>query len=326
VSNPIWKIPATLLSPAGGDASLSILIYHQVLPEYDDFRRGNVTSDQFDEQMLFISGNFNVLPLDEAVVRLQNNSLPARSLAITFDDGYLDNRIVALPILQKYSLCATFFIATGFLNGGRMWNDTIIEVCRSTPRTTLDLASLGLAVHDMSSREARLLTLGNLIDKLKYLEMQQRLDYCGEIADKASVTLPENLMMRDEDIVYLRKQGMQIGGHTVSHPILSKISTDKAFAEIEKGKITLESLIGEPVTLFAYPNGVPNRDYTSEHVAILKEIGFSTAVTTSTGVSNAASDIYQLPRFTPWDRSIRRFGVRLLMNYRKNGQVTNAAV
>lgn len=325
MNNLIWKIPATLLSPAGGSARLSILFYHQVLPDRDAFRHGNVIAEQFDEQMLFISRNFNVLPLDEAVIRLQNNSLPARSLAITFDDGYLDNRTLALPILKKYSLCATFFIATGFLNGGRMWNDTITEVCRSTPGITLDLTSLGFGMCDMSSEEARLLTLRNLIGKLKYLELQQRLDYCEIIASKASVSLPENLMMRDEDIVYLRKQGMQIGGHTVSHPILSRISADKAFAEIEKGKSALESLLGEPVTLFAYPNGVPNRDYTSEHVAMVKEIGFSAAVTTSAGVSNAGSDIYQLPRFTPWDKSILRFGVRMFLNYRENGRVANAA-
>ncbi len=66
---------------------------------------------------------FNVMPLDAAVNALKKRNLPARAMAITFDDGYADNQVTALPILKQHGLSATFFIATGYLDGGRMWNE-----------------------------------------------------------------------------------------------------------------------------------------------------------------------------------------------------------
>ena len=310
----IWKIPGWVLSPAGKKARLSILMYHQVLAADDPFRQGNVTAEQFDQQMSFVSKTYNVLPLKEAVGRLVNGTLPARSLAITFDDGYRDNLTIALPILRKYSLNATFFIATGFLNGGRMWNDTIIEVCRLTALDVIDLTSLGLPRYEIAKQADRLKLLKDMIGRLKYLELNQRLEYCQIIAEKASVDLPNDLMMYDEDVRELRRAGMLIGGHTARHPILSKISLDRSCEEISEGKNKIEEIIGESITLFAYPNGVPNRDYSAEHVSIMRQAGFEAAVTTSAGVSTMESDIYQLPRFTPWDKTPFRFSARLLTN------------
>ncbi|WP_163360867.1 polysaccharide deacetylase family protein, partial [Escherichia coli] len=81
---------------------------------------------------------FNVLPLDEAAQRLKDGSLPARAAALSFDDGYADNHDIALPLLQKHGLPCSFFIATGFLDGGRMWNDTLIESIRLSTKPLLD--------------------------------------------------------------------------------------------------------------------------------------------------------------------------------------------
>ena len=75
-------------------------------------------------------------------MRLQQGRLPPRALAITFDDGYADNRTVAAPLLERHGLPCTFFVATGFLDGGRMWNDTLIETVRRAPGQTLDLRDL----------------------------------------------------------------------------------------------------------------------------------------------------------------------------------------
>ena len=79
------------------------------------------------------------VPLIEGVRGLATGSLPDRAVTVTFDDGYADNAEVALPILQRHGVPATFFVATGYLNGGRMWNDSIIEAIRRAPATELDL-------------------------------------------------------------------------------------------------------------------------------------------------------------------------------------------
>ena len=83
-----------------------------------------------------------MIPLDVAVDALKTGKLPARAAAITFDDGYADNRSIALPILKQHGLSATFFIATGYLNGGRMWNDTIIEAIRRSEAKKLEIGRI----------------------------------------------------------------------------------------------------------------------------------------------------------------------------------------
>ena len=111
---------------------LNILLYHRVLDKPDPLSPYELHIQRFNKQMKWVNRFFNVLDLAEAVEKLQSNSLPPRALCITFDDGYKDNHKNALPILEKYGLTATFFIATGFLNNGIMWNETDIERLRRT--------------------------------------------------------------------------------------------------------------------------------------------------------------------------------------------------
>src|SRR5206468_3278604 len=130
------------LSPQGARGRLTVLIFHRVLPEFDPLMPDVHDAHQFDAVCRSLRRWFHVMPLDLAARRLAERSLPARSLAITFDDGYADNLEVALPILLRHGLTATFFVSTGFLDGGRMWNDTVIEAVRRTAHQELDLRDI----------------------------------------------------------------------------------------------------------------------------------------------------------------------------------------
>jgi peptidoglycan/xylan/chitin deacetylase (PgdA/CDA1 family) len=121
-------------------------------------------------------------------------------------------------------------------------------------------------------------------------------------------------MMTSQQVAELHRTGMTIGAHTVSHPILLGVPTIQARSEIVTNKTDLERIIGSPITLFAYPNGIPNRDYGLEHVKMVEELGFDGAVSTAWGASRAGSDVFQIPRFTPWDRPSWKYGLRLLQN------------
>ena len=167
-----------MLSPAGANARLSVLIFHRVLPAPDPLFPGEPDAVRFETQMRWIKNWFNVLPFAEAVERLRAGSLPARAAAITFDDGYADNYTVALPILRRAGLSATFFIAAGFLDGGRMWNDTVIDVIRKAEGPDLDLAQLKLGRYSVDTLEDRRRSVGELLGKLKYLEPGQRQRAC----------------------------------------------------------------------------------------------------------------------------------------------------
>jgi peptidoglycan/xylan/chitin deacetylase (PgdA/CDA1 family) len=312
-----FKLLAGQLSPAGKQARLSILIFHRVLPQPDPLFPSETTVETFDNQLAQLKSVFNILALPEAVERLKDNTLPARPACITFDDGYADNVTNALPLLKRHGLHATFFIATDYLNGGRMFNDTVIEAVRLSPLEQLDLNDLGLGTHTLESFEARTTTIGHILSKVKYLPLQQRDDTVNEIARRAEAgKLPDDLMMTTEHLIALHDAGMEIGGHTHRHPILARLNDDQIREEIVAGRTWLEDALGQRIKLFAYPNGKPGTDYLPEQAKIIRELGFDAAVSTEPGVSTSRTDPFQLHRFTPWSSRRLRFLPMLINNLR----------
>ncbi len=293
---------------------LSILIYHRVVAEPDPLAPDQVCAREFDWQLAALSRWFKVLSLREAVTRLRDGTLPIRSACVTFDDGYADNVTVALPILRRRGVPATFFLAIGFIDGGTMWNDSVIETVRNAQGDTLDARCIGLDTLDISTVGLRRRAIDGLLAALKYLPLEERQKRAEELAAETSRSLPSDLMMTTEQVRRLHASDMEIGAHTVTHPILSQLDPERADNEIRDGKRRLEAITENPVTLFAYPNGKPGRDYLREHVGMVKSLGFEAAVSTARGVSHAASDPFQLPRFTPWDRTPGRFVLRLFQN------------
>ncbi len=316
----------SLSSGGGADARLSVLIFHRVLPIPDPLFPGEIDAAMFSLICGWLRNWCQVLPLPEAMRRLGNGSLPRRACAITFDDGYADNRTVAMPILQAHGLSATFFIASGFLDGGRMWNDTVIEALRATRLPQLDLRELpGPAVFaaplPTGSIPQRRAAIEQLLQQLKYLPGAQRVAATERIAELAQVVPPTNLMMTTQQLRELHAGGMQIGAHTVTHPILARLDPSVAFEEMVTGKLRLEHLLDAPVPLFAYPNGKPGTDYSANTVALARSAGFEAAFSTAWGAATRGSDVFQVPRFTPWDRSRLRFGLRMAANLRRRGTV-----
>lgn len=320
-ARPVLRRAGSLLSPAGHRGRLSILIFHQVLAHPDPMRPEALDAARFQQQLHVLSQYYRTLPLAEAIDCLRRNTLPARAASITFDDGYADNVDVALPLLQRLGLHATFFIATGFLDGGCMWNDRLIEAVRVAPGSRLDLRNVGLGVHAIGNVQERRLAATTLVDALKYLEPGERSTKVVEISENCGVRSAPRLMMTRAQLKELDAAGMDIGGHTVSHPILAKLDREAARAEIAQGKEEIEGLVRRRIGLFAYPNGRPVRDYAIEHVQLVRQTGFDAAVSTAWGAARSGSDFYQLPRFTPWDKTPLRFALRLLRNYTKPVEV-----
>lgn len=313
--DPIVRAIGRQLSPGGNAGRLSILIYHRVFPEADPLYPDEVDRDTFDWQMSLLSRCFNVLSLADAVKRLQDGTLPPHSVCVTFDDGYLDNHDVALPVLRKWNIPATFFVASGYLNGSCMWNDIIFETVRQANGQVLDLTSIGLGAYSIGSFSERRSAALALVSQLKYLEQNRRSETINRLVEAGGAVAPSNLMMQPRHVQAMSREGMDIGAHTHSHPILSRVSRETARAEIERGRDELQAMIGQRITLFAYPNGFPGSDYTSEHVQLVRDLGFSAAVSTAWGCALRKSDPYELPRFTPWDMTPARFSARLLHNY-----------
>ncbi|MDP3672104.1 MAG: polysaccharide deacetylase family protein [Telluria sp.] len=288
---------------------LSILIYHRVLAQPDPLFPEQIDARRFEQHLRLLRRWFNPLPLTEAVRRLPEGSLPRRAVCITFDDGYADNAEVALPILQRHKMPATFFVASGFLDGGCMWNDAVIEVVRKAQGERLNLSRSGFASYDIGCPQRRRAVIDMLLAALKYLPPQERLARVKSMARSFTPT-----MLSSDQLLALHRAGMDIGAHTVNHPILTAISNAEARAEIAQGRARLEDIVQAPVRLFAYPNGKPGQDYEQRHADMLRAQGFEAAVSTAWGAARAHCDRFHLPRFTPWDRSSGGFLLRMAAN------------
>ena len=229
-----------------------------------------------------------VLPLVEAVERLYKRSLPPNAACITFDDGYSNFLTCAAPVLEKRGLPATVFITTGYLEGGRMWNDTVIESVRRAGEE-LDLTPIGLGRFELRNMSARRHAAQILRRKLKYLDSEDRAQKTSRIAEIVGRELPEDLMLSAPQVKLLIRRGIAVGAHTVSHPILTRVDDVIARREMLASKATLEEVTGAPVELFAYPNGQPHRDYLRSHVDMVREAGFSAAVSSAWGACRVRS-------------------------------------
>ncbi|MDB5951707.1 MAG: carbohydrate esterase family protein [Massilia sp.] len=288
---------------------LSILIYHRVMAAPDPLFPDQVDARRFEQQLRLLKRWFHLLPLGEAVRRLGARCLPPRAACLTFDDGYADNAAVVLPILQRHGVRAAFFIASGYLDGGCMWNDAVIEVVRNAPGERLNLARAGFGMLDIGCPQRRRAVIDMLIAAIKYLPPDERLERVRRMAHRFTPT-----MLSSDQLIALHRAGMEIGAHTVSHPILTSVSNAQARAEIADCRARLEEIIQHKVSLFAYPNGKPGQDFEERHAAMLRAQGFEAAVTTAWGAARADTDPFYLPRFTPWDRGNAGFLLRMARN------------
>lgn len=305
-------------SPAGPSARLSLLIFHRVHLAIDPMSPSEVDAGRFDRICRWLGRWFNVLALDQAVALRRQGALPARALSITFDDGYADNHDVALPILRAHDLTATFFIATSFLDGGRMFNDTVNETVRNARSERVDLAEWfdDAEALPLVTLEDRRHAAASIIDRVKYLPVQRRQEVVDALARRLGSTLPVDLMMSSAQVCSLHRAGMQIGAHTQSHPILRGMAREQVRDEIEGSQRVLEGLVDARVGLFAYPNGKPDVDFDATVVDVVESLGFDAAVTTVRGAAGPQTNPFLLPRHTPWEQDRLRFGYRLLETLR----------
>jgi peptidoglycan/xylan/chitin deacetylase (PgdA/CDA1 family) len=138
--------------------------------------------------------------------------------------------------------------------------------------------------------------------------------------------LPDDLMMTSAQVLALRRAGMGIGAHTLSHPILAGLPDADIAREVAEGREVLERIVQAPVRLFAYPNGKPGVDYDGRAVDAVRRAGYAAALSTAWGAAIHGDDVFQLPRFTPWDRSSMAFALRMLRNLSRNAEtVTSSA-
>ncbi|MFL6675151.1 MAG: polysaccharide deacetylase family protein [Massilia sp.] len=291
---------------------MCVVNYHRILERPDPMLESEPDVATFRWQMALLAECFNVMPLYDAVQALHGAGVPPRTVCITFDDGYRSVHDLALPVLREFGLPATVFVTSGHVGQGNMWNDRIIKAVQSLPAGELDLTAAGLETYPLQTFEERKLSLGRLTEASKYLPPAARSGLVERLEALVGSGHGHGLMLTPEMVIELDRSGIEIGAHTVTHPILTSLDDDSARIEIDAGKAQLEALIGKPVRLFAYPNGKAGKDFDARHVEMVREAGYAAAFTTAVGPATRAKDRFQLPRSRPWDETPFLFGLRLL--------------
>jgi peptidoglycan/xylan/chitin deacetylase (PgdA/CDA1 family) len=292
---------------------ITVLTFHRVLHDKDALRPGEPDGPEFERQVTWLAQAFDVIPLQQAAEALSEGRVPARAACITFDDGYADNLTVAAPILERLGLPATIFVVSGVLAEGAMWNDRVIEAVRAAKGRTLDLTSLALGRHPIATARDRAAAIGELLRRCKARMPEERNQIVAALEAETGVrTMRE--MLTAVEVGELVRRGFEIGAHTCTHPILASVDPSRARAEIVDSKRLLEAVTGKPVRAFAYPNGRPGRDYGPEHVAMVREAGYTVAVSTAPGATSDAAERFELRRFAPWESTRARFYWNLAQN------------
>lgn len=281
------------------DRPVIVLLYHRVANLQADPEGLAVSPQHFRQQLAYIRQHFRILRFDEDWRQLQE---PA--VALTFDDGYADNLLEALPLLEKFDIPATFFINTEQLFSGQLfwWHRLEALLLGKGPypaRFNLEDSRYGRS-WDTSSPELRQGLYARLGMRLRRLEADRRDDWLKQFEAWAGPnTQPPDQQHRaltPSEVTQLAASPQAtIGAHTVTHTALSALSPDRQREEILSSKAALEELLGKRVTTFSYPYG-RKCEFNRTSRALCREAGFLRAAANFPGQVHRWTDPMQIPR------------------------------
>ncbi len=285
-------------------AGTLVLLYHRVAQLDHDPYGLAVHPDRFAQQCRILRKRGDVVPLRDA-----NGG--RRQVAITFDDGYADNR-EASEVLSDAGLPATFFITAGRLEQrSEVWWDRLEQMffeCAPAPdHLELDVGGQRFW-GDIRSSMARARVHLALYWRLRPLHPAGIESTLTEIETQLGVQAISRETHRWMDVEELRalsmKPGMEVGAHTLTHPLLATLPADEQRREIEGSRIHLERLLETPVNLFSYPYGGHDA-FNAATTQLVRESGYTLACTGTGGLAHPADYPFRVPRNVvgDWDAS-----------------------
>ena len=294
---------------------LSVLLFHKVPRIQHELFQDDLDLKEFERAIEYLQSQFIILPLGDAIERLGKKKLPRRAACITFDDGYPDWCDGIVPMLLQHNLPATLFITAGQFQGLPLWNERILHSVSNCSEKIQTLHTSFLPEPlPLITLECRRRAVSTLEKLLKFHSAPQREVMLAELEAVLGVRSSSTPKMTAQQLREIHNKGFEIGAHTVGHPILTSCSDNEAFEEIGTSKEILAGITGSAINSFAYPNGLPGRDFSAAHVNMVKRAGFKYAVTTGTGAARWCSSAFQIPRFTPWGPTSSRRTVQVARN------------
>lgn len=281
----------------------TIVMYHRVIedPALDPFELGMcIKRSHFEQHVEYFARQFNVMPMRAAMARLaRGEALPAGTLSITFDDGYADNLMIALPIMERYGVSCTLFVPTGGMASGEpLWWDRVICAVDCTYRASIDAREIGLPEHHGTwalSSWQKAHTVQRLLDILWTMPFEHlmvavaRIEQVLQPRRTAASFAPR---LSESMIQQMSRRGVEIGAHSVWHSSMPLVSADDVQLEMAESKRYLEQLCSAPVDGFAYPGGKVNEPIAAAAAAA----GFAYAVADERATNTAPYRSHLLSR------------------------------
>jgi len=267
---------------------LRVLTYHRVdepaARPWLDPGLISATPEAFDEQMRYLSAYYQIVSITDVITALETRNskdLPARAVAVTFDDAYFDFEEHAWPILKRYRIPVTVFVPTAYPDQPErtFWWDDLYHAVQNTSRKDNLNAPIGLLSLSYTSRNQTYKRLKNYLKTLKHAEAMPTVK---RLCDELGVQPTTNCILGWDSLRNLTREGVTLGAHTRTHPLMNRVPLEEAKDEAIGSLHDLGRELGSTLPIFAYPSG----GFNNEVVIMLEREGFKLAFTTSRGIND----------------------------------------
>ena len=280
-----------------------IFVYHRVTPIEDNIFVTNICPEEFEKQIRYLKENFKIYSLEKLINVLENNQINKKEseniAVITFDDGYKDNYIYALPILKKYQIPATVFLVTEYIGKDKLfWWDKIEYIIYHTKKREINMPNFGKFL--ITDNKEKFNCFLFLLKKFKRMPDDLKEKYINELKNICYVKIPfglgKKMILSWDEICEMKNNEISFGAHTLTHANLANMNLEEAEKEILQSKAMIEDKLKGDVRSFAYPYG--SKFYNHDIIKLLEKKGFVCAVTTSEKLISKSEfyNLYSLPR------------------------------
>lgn len=275
-----------------------VLMFHRVINSKkeltnDRFLKLAISKSDFEKKIKFLTKNYKIISLDDFVSHLKSDSNDF-CISLTFDDGYKDNLLNVVPIINKYKIPITIFVCTGFVNRTvNAWWYQINEILLK--RNFIKYSFEGKTFNfNLSSEKKKIYFLNYVLKKYFDLPIKKKLKFLNVITSSIKIKNSKHFLNWKELKLLSKNPLVTIGAHTASHPCLASLNNKQLNSEILLSKNLLEKKIGKIVNYFSYPYGnkisASKREYN-----FVKESNFLAAFTTRRGIPTKEK-LFCLPR------------------------------
>lgn len=336
-----------------------VLLYHSIADARGDPWGVRVDPENFERHIAIIAAHCAPMRLTDVLDAVRTDSVPPRSVVVTFDDGYVDNLLLAKPILQRYGVPGTVFVSSGYIDQPReFWWDELDRlvlqagwmsrrVCINIGgercewpigfdgfqpwplsrlrRRATNFYAYQTSPEDIAQHRPRQRMYRPLWERLrKARSVAERERAMAELRRQSMPLIPSRRANWCVTAAQLRELAegdvIEIGAHTVDHPSLGCLSREDQRREVFESRRAIEAIIQRPVVSFAYPFG-EEMDYNDDTFALLGEAGFRQACTNNVKRSPLTPEVhqYRIPRHIAKNLNAERFAAALAEMFQHYG-------